>query len=146
MLDPRREITSASLQRLLGIGQSVLNDLAKRGIIVRGTKRGSYALEPSVVGYCSHLREIAAGRGGDAGGDARARLGSEQADLAEAKAARMRGETVNASDVEKQWTGKMREFRSRILSVPDRVPLPLRERNVLTTELCDALTELADNG
>ena len=61
-------------------------------------------------------------------------------------AARMRGETVNASDVEKQWTGKMREFRSRILSVPDRVPLPLRERNVLTTELCDALTELADNG
>jgi len=134
-----REITSASLQRLLGIGQSVLNDLAKRGIIVRGTKRGSYAL-------CSHLREIAAGRGGDAGGDARARLGSAQADLAEAKAARMRGETVNASDVEKQWTGKMREFRSRILSVPDRVPLPLRERNVLTTELCDALTELADNG
>jgi phage terminase Nu1 subunit (DNA packaging protein) len=106
-----REITSASLQRLLGIGQSVLNDLAKRGIIVRGTKRGSYALEPSVVGYCSHLREIAAGRGGDAGGDARAGLGSAQADLAEAKAARMRGETVNASDVEKQWTGKMREFR-----------------------------------
>ena len=140
-----REITSASLQRLLGIGQSVLNDLAKRGIIVRGTKRGSYALEPSVVGYCSHLREIAAGRGGDAGGDARARLGSAQADLAEA------GRTDARRDGERVRRGKAMDredarISQPLLSVPVRVPLPLRERNVLTTELCDALTELADNG
>jgi hypothetical protein len=37
------EVTSAALQRLLGINKSVLNDLAKRGIVLRGKKRGSCA-------------------------------------------------------------------------------------------------------
>ena len=108
-----REITSASLQRLLGIGQSVLNDLAKRGIIVRGTKRGSYALEPSVVGYCSHLREIAAGRGGDV----RGRAGKAWQPASRSRRSQGRTDarrTVNASDVEKQWTGKMRNSQPHL--------------------------------
>jgi hypothetical protein len=43
---------------------SVLNDLAKRGIVKRGERKGTYALQASVSGYCQHLREQAAGRGG----------------------------------------------------------------------------------
>jgi hypothetical protein len=36
------EITSAAMQHLLGIGKVALNDLSKRGIAVRGEKRGTY--------------------------------------------------------------------------------------------------------
>jgi hypothetical protein len=35
--------------------------LAKREIIVKGMKRGSWLLQPSVAGYVRHLREQAAG-------------------------------------------------------------------------------------
>ncbi len=58
------EVASAPLQRLLGVNRVTLNDLAKRGIVVRG--RRGYALEASVGGDCHHLREMAAGRGGEA--------------------------------------------------------------------------------
>lgn len=61
------EFTSAALQRLLGINKSTLSDLAQDGIVVRGEKRGTYLLEPSVNRYCQHLRSMAAGRGGEAG-------------------------------------------------------------------------------
>jgi hypothetical protein len=57
-----REIGAAALQRLLGINKSVLSELAERGIIVRGKKRGLYAIE-SVSRYCQHLREAAVGAG-----------------------------------------------------------------------------------
>jgi CBS domain-containing protein len=37
-------ITSAKLQALLGVGKVALNDLAKRGIVKRGERKGTYAL------------------------------------------------------------------------------------------------------
>jgi hypothetical protein len=59
------------MQRLLGVGKVALNDLSKRGIVVRGERRGTYAFEPSVAGYCAHPHSMAAGRGGEAGASAR---------------------------------------------------------------------------
>jgi hypothetical protein len=47
----------------------ILLGLVAGGIIKRAAKRGRYLLVPSVLGYCEHLREISAGRGGEAGGD-----------------------------------------------------------------------------
>jgi hypothetical protein len=38
------EITSAALQRLLGINKSILSDLVAREIVKPGRKRGSYML------------------------------------------------------------------------------------------------------
>ena len=70
------EISAAGLRQLLGINKSVLSELAGKGIIAKGQKRGTYKLQASVRGYCQHLREQAAGRGGEAGADARARLGA----------------------------------------------------------------------
>ena len=57
-----------------------LLELAAKGIIVQGAKRGSYAIE-GMPRYCQHLREMAAGRGGEAGTTARERLGQAQASL-----------------------------------------------------------------
>ena len=52
------EVTSAVMQRLLGIDKSVLGELVEKGIAVRGAKRGSSRLE-TVTRYCAHLRDMA---------------------------------------------------------------------------------------
>ena len=147
MLDPLRyghrmdsEITSAAMQKLLGIGNVALNDLAKRGIAVRGEKRGTYRIE-TITRYCEHLRKTSAGRGGEAAEE----IGQAQAALAGAKVAQLRSELVEADAVEKLWTSRLQAFRNRILGVPQRVQyLSARQTVVLQQELRAALDELAD--
>jgi phage terminase Nu1 subunit (DNA packaging protein) len=112
--------TTAELARLFDTTAKTIADLGKRGIIVRGDKRGRWQLEPSVSGYVRHLREEAAGRGGDAGADARARLGLAQATLAEAKARHLSGELIEVAEVEHFGRSKLRAFRNRVLAVPGR--------------------------
>ena len=48
-------VTGPELARWLGVSGKVIYDLAKAGIIERAAG-GLYALEPSVRGYCEHLR------------------------------------------------------------------------------------------
>jgi terminase small subunit / prophage DNA-packing protein len=95
----------------------------KRGIVVRSGK--GCALAASVQGYCHHLRKQAMGRGGDqaiASATAeRARLAREQANLAEIKAAKMRGVLVEAAAVEAEWASVLRTVRAGMLAVPSRV-------------------------
>jgi phage terminase Nu1 subunit (DNA packaging protein) len=58
---------------------------------------------------------MAAERGGEAASAARARLGSAQADLTETKAQRLRGELVEASEVEALWTSSLtQELRAAL--------------------------------
>ena len=138
-------VSTSQLQRLLGVGKPALNELHARGIVVRGGKRGTYDLEASVSGYCEHLREMAAGRGGDAGADARARLGAAQASLAEVRAGQLSGELVSASEVEAKWSATCRAIRGRVLAVADKMrDLPARQHVKLAQELRSALTDLAD--
>jgi chromosome condensin MukBEF MukE localization factor len=59
------DILSADLQRLLGVARTALNDLAKRGIVQRGKKRGPFRLRESVSGYCADLRDVASAGGGE---------------------------------------------------------------------------------
>jgi phage terminase Nu1 subunit (DNA packaging protein) len=87
------EVTTADLCRLLGVSRETLSSLAKRGIVVRSGKRGAYALEASVSGYCKHLRDMASARGGEDAIAVRAKLASAQADLAAEKVKVMRAET-----------------------------------------------------
>ncbi|GMO87156.1 terminase small subunit [Bradyrhizobium ottawaense] len=51
----------------------------------------------------------------------RARLAAAQADLNELKAAKMRGELVEAVAVEAEWSGMLRTVRAGLLAVPSRV-------------------------
>jgi phage terminase Nu1 subunit (DNA packaging protein) len=140
------EVTTAELCRLLGVSRQSISDLAKRAVVVRAAKRGCYKLEASVSGYCAHLREQAAGRGGETGADVRARLGAAQVDLAAEKVKAMRGETLPKAEFEALWTSKLRAFRNRILAIPSRVSyLSLRQRESLTQELHACLGELADD-
>jgi phage terminase Nu1 subunit (DNA packaging protein) len=138
------ELPAAEFQKLVGVNKVTVADLAKRGVVVRGKKRGTYTIE-SVSGYCAHLREQAAGRGGDAGADVRARFGSAQASLAEARAQRMRGEVAPIAEVERTLTDACRAIRARVLAVGDRMrDLTARQHGKLTQELRAALSDLAD--
>jgi phage terminase Nu1 subunit (DNA packaging protein) len=51
----------------------------------------------------------------------RARLAAAQANLAELKAAKLRGELVEAAAVEAEWSGVLRTVRAGMLAVPSRV-------------------------
>jgi len=109
-----RVATAAALAALLGVSDRTIRDLAKRGIIVRA--EDGFALAESVRGYCSHLRELATGRGGEgaiASATAeRARLARMQADLAETKGRKLVGELVEASEVEAEWSAVLRMVRA----------------------------------
>src|SRR6266545_3656403 len=138
------EITTARLAQLLDVTSKTIADLGKREIIMSAGKRGRWQLQPSVSAYVRHLREISAGRGNEAGADARARLGAAQADLAEARAAQLRGEVAPVAEVEAKWTATCRAIRARVLAVADKMrDLPARQHVKLTQELRAALTELA---
>jgi phage terminase Nu1 subunit (DNA packaging protein) len=138
------KITAGELATLFDTTPKTIADLGKRNIIVSAGKRGRWQLEASVGGYVRHLREEAAGRGGDAGADARARLGAAQATLAETKAKQLAGELIDAAEVEAFWRDKLRAFRNRILAVPGRVKgLQTQQSVALTQELRIALSELA---
>jgi phage terminase Nu1 subunit (DNA packaging protein) len=67
------EITTGNLARLFDVTAKTIAELAKRNIITKGSKRGTWDTWDSVNGYVKHLREEAAGRGGDTGADVRAR-------------------------------------------------------------------------
>jgi phage terminase Nu1 subunit (DNA packaging protein) len=51
----------------------------------------------------------------------RARLAAAQADLNELKAAKMRGELVEAVAVEAEWSGILRTVRAGVLAVSSRI-------------------------
>jgi phage terminase Nu1 subunit (DNA packaging protein) len=140
-------ITTGRLAWLFDVTPKTIADLGKRGIIEHGPKRGTWRFASSVAGYCRHLRAEAAARGGEAAADARARLGQAQASLAEAKVGQLRGELVEAAEVERVWTTKLWAIRNRILAIPNRLrDLSPKQSVVLTREQRDALTELADRG
>lgn len=122
--EPVHRIATADLCDLWGIQPGQLTALVRRGIAVR-IGHGAYDMVASTHGYIGHLREVAAGRGGEDHQlkltQERARLASEQADSQALKNAELRGELVRVDDVEREWTGIMRGVRSEILAVPARL-------------------------
>ena len=141
-----KEVSTADFARLIDATPKTVADLGKRDLIVKGSGRGKWKLEPSVARYVKHLREEAAARGGDDAKAARARLATAQASLNETKAKQLAGELVEATEVEALWTRKLRGFRNRVLAAPGKVrDLTARQNVTLTQELRAALTELADD-
>lgn len=84
-----------------------------------------YDIKATVVAYCAHMRGIASGRGGEEQvldlTKERARLAKEQADEKEIKNAILRGELLQAGEVEVTWSDFLRGLRSRLLALPARV-------------------------
>jgi phage terminase Nu1 subunit (DNA packaging protein) len=148
---PVLRIGSADLCELLAISPAALSDLKKRGIAVHHG-HDAYNLVETVTAYVTHLRGVAAGRGGEEHTSSltaeRARLAREQADAQALKNATIRGELVPAADVERAWGDVLRQVRSRILAVPSRLRQSLHLQpdvaSEIDRELRDALTELGN--
>jgi hypothetical protein len=114
----KAEVTARELAKLLGLTSTAIGDLAKREILVSGSKRDSYKLQESIRNYVEHLRQ-AAGQGSE---DTvkRATIEGEGSVAAKAhpgktKGERMPGDTVLASDLGKPEITKHRSLRNRFL-------------------------------
>ncbi len=57
--------------RLSGVKPKTIAELGKRGIILTGTKRGTWQRDASITGYVRHLRAEALVRSAEAGQSAR---------------------------------------------------------------------------
>lgn len=87
------------------------------------------------------------GEGGRAPTPTRDRLNAAQADLAEVRAAKMRGELVPVAEVESAWAAMLLEVRAGLLAIPDRVGARLGDLTpahlaVIDSEIRAALTAL----
>lgn len=117
-------VGTGELADYLGVSSQSIAAFANDGKVVR-ISRGKYDLKASVQLYTSHLREVAAARGGETAvldlTQERARLAREQADGQELKNRQLRRELVSASDVEREWSDILRKVRAGILAVTSRV-------------------------
>lgn len=141
--------TADQLGALLGVSARVVRELAQRQIISRA-KKGSYPTHASVVAYCAHLREQAAGRSDSTSLTAeRIRVTIAQAEKLEMANAAARGEMIPARDVTSAWSSILRDVRSAMLAVSNRCgsKLPhLTPHDVATIdgEVRSALQALSD--
>lgn len=142
------------LARLFGIGDRHLRALADEGHVVK-TGRATYERDASITRYVTHLRNVAAGRGGDEHVATltaeRARLAREQADNWARRNAAADRELLPAAQVERRWQEILAGIRSRLLTVPSRVRqraphLSATDVATVDREVRDALTEAADAG
>ena len=78
----------------------------------------------------------------------RARLAAAQAELAELKAAKLRGTLLDAGEVEAEWSSILRVLRAAMLAVPSRVGQRLphmtsHDLSEIDAEIRIALSDLA---
>lgn len=145
-------VSGAELAGFLGVSRRSISEFAERGIIER-TARNRFSLQRSVKLYCEHLRNVAAGRGGDGTQELtseRARLAREQADGTALKNAVVRRELVLTSDVEREWSTVCRKARNALLAVTSRVRQTLPHLTgydvaQIDREIRDALTGLGQD-
>lgn len=143
-------IGGADLCNLMRITPGALTGLVKRDLAVK-MGHDAYDLSETVGRYIEHLRSTAAGRGGEEQvltltGE-RARLAREQADGIALKNAKMRGDLVEASEVERTWSDTLRQLRARLMAIPSRLrsDLPSLDRQTVTAldrALRDTLSEI----
>jgi phage terminase Nu1 subunit (DNA packaging protein) len=144
MRKAKETVSATELAALLGLSAQALAGHASHGVVVR-VGRGRYDKDASVTKYCAHLRKSASGRASPTSAH-RTRLVAAQADLAETKAAVLRGEYVLATQVREDWSSTLRSVRASLLSITARVSARLPHLTPadfaeIDHEVRDALTE-----
>jgi phage terminase Nu1 subunit (DNA packaging protein) len=152
-----KTVSLQQLARFLPIGERQIQELAKRGSIMKN-EAGQYLFAESVAGYCEYAANKRKNQY-DSGGESspggyeaeRARLTRAKADMAEMQAETMRGTVHEAGAVEAVWTDMILNARSKILAIPRKLaPRIVGMAKVAEIETCletechAALTELSD--
>jgi terminase small subunit / prophage DNA-packing protein len=141
-------VTSDALGALVGIAGRNVRELAKRGIIERSGPN-QYDVGESISRYCAHLREIAAGRTTSATltGE-RVRIATATAEKLEMANSIASREMLPAKEVERAWSGVLRDVRSAMLALPSRIGMRLSQLSPhdiseIDREIREALAEVA---
>lgn len=122
MHDLTSPMTQARFGDLVGITQPAVSELVRRKILPDGASADEWLLA-----YCDHLREMAAGRGGESGAELvaeRARLAREQADKIAMQNAVTRGELAPAYVLEEV----LARVGARAARLLETIPGTLRRR------------------
>lgn len=122
MRDLSSPMTQAGFGDLVGITQPAVSELVRRKILPDGASADEWLLA-----YCDHLREMAAGRGGESGAELvaeRARLAREQADKIAMQNAVTRGELAPAYVLEEVLS----RAGARAARLLETIPGTLRRR------------------
>ncbi|MGG1599324.1 hypothetical protein [Paenibacillus naphthalenovorans] len=149
--EPESEMhfTTKQLSAMLGLSSRRVQQLAEEGILLKAS-RGLYKGIESIRGYISVIQSKTEAE--------EVELYKEKAlherakrEIAELKLAKLKNHMHDAADVEQVMTNMLVIFRSRILSIPDKVaPKVLGVKNVsqisdlINTEVLEALTELSE--
>ena len=150
---PEELVRAVVLADALGISERSIRALAEKGVVQR-SPQSLYPLRESIRSYCHHLRETAAGRGGQGAGSRltaeREREVRERADHLALRNAQTRAELIPAVEVERRWSAICRMVRARMLTVPSRLQQSLghltsHDTATIDREIRDALTELGDD-
>jgi len=149
-------VNTDAMASLLGFTRQRINQLAKEGILEKQAA-GRFPLMKNVQRYIEYLRTGAKDRGND-DDEAQALYWEEKAlherakrETAELRLAKLKNQMHDAADVELVMTNMLVTFRTRILSVPDKIaPKVLGVKNLaeisdtVNNELLEALSELSE--
>lgn len=148
-------VNSASLEKMIGVSDSRIRQLARENILVRAAK-GRYKLMESVRNYIITLK-VQSEASNLESSDGELDLGEEKAihervkrHISELKLQTMKGELHKAEDVERVMTDMLTAFKARIMTIPSKTAPILEGRDAgyikecLTREMVEALNELKD--
>lgn len=149
-------VSTDAMAALLGFTRQRINQLAKEGILEKQAA-GRFPLMKNVQRYIEYLRTGVKDKG-DGDEEAQAKYWEEKAlhekakrETAELKLGQLKNQLHDAADVELVMTNMLATFRSRILSIPEKVsPKVLGVKNLseisdaINTEVLEALAELSE--
>lgn len=147
-------VNTDALASLLGYTRQRINQLAKEGVLEKQAP-GRWLLMKNVQRYIEYLRT---GTDENDEEEAQAKYWEEKAlhekakrETAEIKLAKLKNQMHDAADIELVMTNMLVTFRSRVLSIPDKVaPKVLGVTNlseiadIINAELIETLTELSE--
>jgi phage terminase Nu1 subunit (DNA packaging protein) len=120
---PESPCSAEELGAVIGISSRAVRAHAAAGKI-RKTKRGRYKLPEAILDYCTFMRRLISGGGGEQaaahGASERARLAKEQADAVAFKNAVARGALLDAAEVGREWSAILVAIRARMLAASSR--------------------------
>lgn len=149
-------VNSAALEKIIGVSDRRIRQLAEENIIVRAAK-GRYKLMESITNYILTLKvSIEAAESDTLGGGLD--LGTEKAihervkrHISELKLQTMKGELHKSEDVERVMTDMLVAMKTKLLSTPAKLAPMLVSRNdidyvreVIMREVLEALNELKE--
>jgi terminase small subunit / prophage DNA-packing protein len=154
-MDLAKPVTSLKFGELTGISRRRVEDLKSAGILVPHSSGRGLAGEESIRGYCSHLRQIAAGRQAREAKTpdlkaATAALREAQKRHYDLKNAAIEGELVPLCQLQPAWNRVTRAVRSAVLAIPGRARFALPHLTVhdasVLEDICRDQLEVAALG